>query len=134
MSSEVKSERVVLYADDDPDDRMLLSDTFHSVAPDVEFKAVPDGFKVFDFLQNPNERKPCLLILDLNMPGISGREVMQRLKADTEFRSLPIVVFTTSSNPADRNECARYGVDMLTKPMDLREFEHAANALLNYCH
>lgn len=127
------SQRVVLYADDDADDRLLLSSTFQTVAPDVKFETVPNGFKALDYLEERKEKLPCLLILDLNMPGMSGKEVMHRVKSVSEFESLPIVVFTTSSNPADKAECARYGVDMITKPIDLKELNHTASKLLSYC-
>ena len=127
------SERIVLYADDDADDRMLLSQTFQIVAPDVVLEEVPDGSQVLNFLKARKQELPCLVILDLNMPGMNGKEVMRLLKSDDDYQSLSIVVFTTSANPADRDECARYGVDMITKPIDLNDFERTANHLLTYC-
>lgn len=133
MTERKQPERIVLYADDDADDRMLLSSTFQSVAPEVMLETVSDGYKALDFLANRKQQLPCLLILDLNMPGISGKEVMQRVKASSDFKSLPIVVFTTSANPADKADCARYGVDMITKPINLNELNLTANKLLSYC-
>ncbi len=134
MTDQNHTERVILYADDDADDRMLLSSTFQTVAPNVKFEMVPDGFKALDFLEQRKEKLPCLVILDLNMPGMSGKEVLQRLKATTEFNAMPIVVFTTSANPADKAECARYGVDMITKPVDIDELTRTAHELLSYCN
>ena len=127
------SERVVLYADDDADDRMLLSQTFQIVAPDVVFDEVADGHQVFNYLEARKENLPCLLILDLNMPGLNGKEIVRRLKLDDDYQNLPVVVFTTSANPADRDECAGYGVDLVTKPIDLGDFERTASHLLSYC-
>ena len=124
---------VVLYADDDADDRMLLSTTFHALAPDIKFETVPNGIKALDFLAESKERLPCLLILDLNMPGMSGKEVLHHVKSSTEFQLLPIVVFTTSASPADKSECAYYGVDMITKPTDVNELNYTASILLTYC-
>jgi CheY-like chemotaxis protein len=132
MTAEKESKRLVLYADDDADDRMLLSDTFQQVAPDYILETVPDGTAAMDYLKS-NTRQPCLLILDLNMPGMNGWEVMKKLKTDQNFQSLPIVVFTTSSNPADKQECARYGIEMITKPINTVDFEQTANRLLSYC-
>lgn len=133
MTEEKESKRLVLYADDDADDRMLLTDTFQQVAPDFILETVPDGSAAMDYLQSTGNKQPCLLILDLNMPGMNGWEVMKKLKTDRNFQSLPIVVFTTSSNPADRQECARYGIEMITKPIDTVEFEQTASRLLSYC-
>lgn len=129
----MNTKHLVLYADDDADDRLLLSDTLQSVAPDFSVETLENGFEAINYLQHRTPPMPCLLILDLNMPGISGKEVMYKLKSDERFQKLPIVVFTTSSNPADREECRKFGVDMLTKPLDLNEYEIAANRLLTYC-
>lgn len=129
---EAPSKKLVLYADDDPDDRLLLTDSLKAIAPQFQVETVPDGFSALYFLQNRQEL-PCLVILDLNMPGMSGKELMKSLKSEKRFEALPIVVFTTSSHPADKQDCANYGVEMITKPIDLKEFERTANVLLTYC-
>jgi CheY-like chemotaxis protein len=128
------NKRVVLYADDDQDDHMLLEDSFRTVAPEVELKSVADGHKALDYLKACKEALPCLLILDVNMPGLSGKEVLKRIKIERQYDSLPIVMFTTSANPGDRDELARYGVDMITKPTNLAEFEQTVQQLLAYCY
>lgn len=132
MKETTSKKKVVLYADDDPDDRLLLADSLLAVAPDFRVETVADGFSALTFLQKQPEL-PCLLILDLNMPGMSGKELMRNLKAEKRFERLPIVVFTTSSHPADKQECANYGVEMFTKPLDLKEYERTANVLISYC-
>lgn len=123
----------LLYADDDADDRMLLVDTFGNIAPGMAVKTVPDGYATLEFLQKQTPPLPRLLILDLNMPGMNGKEVIERLKRNEHYRTLPIVVFTTSANPSDKEECARFGVDLITKPLDLKELEITASRLLQYC-
>ncbi len=129
----MKKKNIVLYADDDADDRLLLADAFEQVSNEHSLELLNDGFAVIDFLQEKTPPMPCLLILDLNMPGLSGREVLERVKADPRFQKLPTVVFTTSSSILDREVCSAYGVDMITKPGDLKEFEAAAQQLLSYC-
>lgn len=123
----------LLYADDDADDRMLLVETFYSIAPEVEVKTVSDGYATLEFLQTQTPPLPRLLILDLNMPGMNGKEVIEHLRADEFLNKIPIVVFTTSASASDREACARYGVDLITKPLDLRDLELAASRLLKYC-
>lgn len=123
----------LLYADDDADDRMLLAETFFSIAPEINVKTLPNGYATIEFLQKQTPPLPCLVILDLNMPGMNGKEVIQHLKKDDHFKKLPIVVFTTSTNPADREECARFGVDLINKPLNLKDLEHTAFHLLQYC-
>lgn len=125
--------KLVLYADDDADDRMLLSDTFQTVAPHINFETVADGYEVLSFLQANDSKLPCLLILDLNMPGMSGKEVMHNLRDNLNYQKLPIVIFTTSSNPVDKDWCDLNGIEMITKPMDFNDFEKTASRLLSYC-
>lgn len=124
---------MVLYADDDADDRLLLADAFECVSEEYAIELLCDGFAVIDFLSEKTPPMPCLLILDFNMPGLSGTEVMEKLKGDQRYQDLPIVVFTTSASAADRAACAAFGVEMITKPSDLREFEAAARKLLSFC-
>lgn len=128
-----KGKPVVLYVDDDEDDRMLLEDTFHMVAPDYKVESVQSGLEALEYLKQKNDQLPCLLIVDLNMPVMTGKEVIQQLKSDKQYENLQIVAFTTSSDPNDKADCAKYGVDMITKPLNLREFEKAAGRLAEYC-
>ncbi len=122
----------ILYVDDDADDRMLLSEALQEAAPHVKIETVENGVKALDFLKK-SSKPPCLVIVDLNMPGMSGREVIKQLKNDKQLAELSVVVFTTSANPEDQKECARYGVDMITKPMSFADLEHSAIRLLTYC-
>ena len=129
----MKKKSIVLYADDDADDRLLLADAFEQVSNEHYLELLNDGIAVIDFLREKTPPLPCLLILDLNMPGLSGTEVMEKVKADPRYESLRIVVFTTSSSIIDKEICSSFGVEMITKPADLKEFEAAALQLLNYC-
>lgn len=129
----LKRKNVVIYADDDADDRLLLADAFEQVTSDHSLELLNDGTAVIEFLEEKTPPMPCLVILDLNMPGLSGTEVMERLKTDPRYEDLRMVVFTTSSSVVDRELCSMHGVDMITKPGDLKEFEAAALQLLNYC-
>lgn len=126
-------DKYLLYADDDADDRMLLVDAIGSIAPHYEVKTVPDGYATLKYLKDQTPPYPCLLIVDLNMPGINGKEIIRRLKQDLNYTMFPIVAFTTSANPSDKEECARFGVDLITKPLDMDALEHAAAKLLEYC-
>ncbi len=127
------NKNLVIYADDDADDRLLLADAFERVSKEYEIELLCDGIAVIDYLEEKTPPMPCLLILDLNMPGLSGTEVMEKVKRDNRYENLPIVAFTTSSSPADRLACSAFGVEMFTKPSDLKEFEATAKKLLTFC-
>lgn len=78
-------------------------------------------------------RLPAVIVLDLNMPGSDGREVLRRLKRDTRFRSIPVIILTTSSNPRDVNACYEDGANSyIVKSIDFTKFEHDMRLLIEY--
>ncbi len=77
--------------------------------------------------------RPSVILLDLNLPGVDGRYVLEKIKQDTTFREIPIVVFTTSSNPQDIELCYRKGANgYLIKPMDYKELHNIMRAFVEY--
>jgi CheY-like chemotaxis protein len=124
---------VLLYVDDDPEDRMLLADALQIVDPRYELVAVNDAAQAFHFLNHSRSPPPCLIILDLNLPGMDGIGIISKLRQDKISASIPIVVFTTSASPADQNACARHTVDMITKPISFSVLTETVKKLLSYC-
>lgn len=98
---------LILCADDDPDDRMLLRDAARECGiTNVAF--VEDGEQLLQYLRRQglyadgaNAPEPSIVLLDLNMPRLDGREALREMKADPRLRSVPVVVLTTSSADAD---------------------------------
>ncbi|MBN4006973.1 response regulator [Nostoc sp. LPT] len=84
----------------------------------------------------PNSKaalRPSVILLDLNLPGIDGRDILDRLKQDKSFKGIPIVVFTTSSNPKDIELCYQKGANgYLVKPMDAQELKKTVQAFVDY--
>ena len=77
--------------------------------------------------------RPGLILLDLNLPGNDGREVLRRIKQDDDLKSVPIVIFTTSNNPKDIEACYRQGVNSyIIKPMDFSLLKRSIQTLLEY--
>ncbi len=77
--------------------------------------------------------RPSVILLDLNLPGIDGRDILDRLKQDKSFKEIPIVVFTTSSNPKDIELCYQKGANgYLVKPMDAQELKKTIQAFVDY--
>ncbi|MFK7974887.1 MAG: response regulator [Halioglobus sp.] len=80
-----------------------------------------------------NAPRPGLILLDLNMPGIDGREVLIRLKSDAELKDIPVIVLTTSSDERDIEECYKDGANTyITKPVELDGFFKAIERLKEY--
>ncbi len=77
--------------------------------------------------------RPSAILLDLNLPGMDGRDILEHLKQDIIFQKIPIVVFTTSSNPRDIELCYQKGANgYLVKPMDVRELQKTIEAFIDY--
>lgn len=100
--------RLILCAEDDPDDRLLIAEAFQESGLDHTLHFVVDGEELMAYVceksaesGSPTRPRPDLILLDLNMPRKDGREVLQELKADPKLRSLPVVVFTTSTAEED---------------------------------
>ena len=98
-----------------------------------------DGEEALDFLYQEGEYsdsdapRPSLIVLDLNLPGIDGREVLTILKGDRDLQMIPIVVFSTSSNPKDIDACYCQGVSgYIVKPMDTKLLNQLVQTFLEY--
>ncbi len=80
-----------------------------------------------------NCSQPGLILLDLNMPGTDGREVLVALKAAPDLRNIPVVVFTTSDHPRDLNTCYRLGANAyVQKPMDYAGLKKAVGSIFDF--
>ncbi len=77
--------------------------------------------------------RPSMIVLDLNLPGTDGREVLRRIKQDETLKTIPVVVFTTSHNPKDVEACYQYGVNSyIIKPIDFEQLKRDVDALITY--
>ena len=116
---------LLLIAEDDPDDQLLIQDAIDEACPqDLETFFVLDGVELMEFLQEKAKgpAKPGLVLLDLNMPRKDGRAALQEIKANPNFASIPIVIFTTSSSDLDVQYCQKYGVNgYFRKPNSVTE-------------
>ena len=103
---------LILVADDDRDDQEFLQAAFVEAGIDVALAFVKDGCEVLDWLRKGvigETSLPRLLLMDLNMPRLDGRSTLQRIRADPDFGTMPVVILTTSKSPADIEACYRGG-------------------------
>jgi CheY-like chemotaxis protein len=99
-----------------------------------------DGDDALDFLFRTGEYRdrakvprPSIILLDLNLPGTDGREVLEQIKQDQTLKTIPVVVFTTSSNPQDIAACYQNGANSyILKPMDINQLRQEVKALIEY--
>jgi CheY-like chemotaxis protein len=134
------SDPVVLVAEDDPDDRELLSEAFALVAGRADLRFVETGRDLLRYLAHEppyqpvrDHPDPSLILLDLNMPGVDGREALRRLRDDGRWRRIPVVVFTTSSAQEDIDQVyALGGNSYITKPERMDDLVHLVHAIERY--
>lgn len=76
---------------------------------------------------------PGLIVLDLNLPGTDGRDILRQIKQDATLKHIPIVIFTTSSNPKDMQDCYHLGVSRyIVKPIDYDQLKRDIQFLIDY--
>jgi CheY-like chemotaxis protein len=135
MTKSATPKNIVLYADDDTDDLDLVKDAFARYANNVELVAVKDGSQALSFLQNLSDEdaSPCLIILDINMPLLSGKDVLIKLRQMPRFESVPVVLFSTSSQPLDGLFAKRYDAGFITKPLDYGQMQYITEQFIDHC-
>jgi CheY-like chemotaxis protein len=126
----------IVMAEDDPDDRMLTRRALKGSRLVNTFNTVEDGEELMDYLYQRGayaERgtsRPGLILLDLNMPRMDGREALQRIKSDPDLRRIPVIVLTTSEAEQDIVESYDLGVNAyVTKPVTFDGLVNAIQAL-----
>ncbi|MBM3999661.1 MAG: response regulator [Planctomycetes bacterium] len=131
---------VILLAEDDPGDQELTRRALQDDVLLVDLQIVDDGEQALDYLhrRGPYSEEcraptPDLILLDLNMPRINGREVLQHLKRDPELSRIPVVVLTTSQQEADILRSYDLGCNSyIQKPVDIDQFVDAVRQLGKY--
>jgi CheY-like chemotaxis protein len=115
----------ILLADDDEDDRLMTRDALRDARLHNDLRFVVDGVDLMDYLHRRGpygdagaSPRPGLILLDLNMPRMDGREALQAIKQDDDLRSIPVVVLTTSKAEEDIVRTYDLGVNsFITKPV-----------------
>lgn len=127
----------VLLVEDDLDDVTLMRESFKINRFKANLHHVENGLKCLDFLYKRNDYvdapTPDLILLDLNMPVMDGRQVLENIEADDKLKHLRVVVLTTSTNEEDvlkmyKLRCSSY----IVKPVDFHKFQKIVTKLTGY--
>jgi CheY-like chemotaxis protein len=119
----------VLLVEDDAADALLIQDALTERGT-RNITQVSDGIAALEFLRDRSNERPDLIVLDLNMPRMNGREFLAVVKEDPELRTIPVVVLTTSAAPDDVTGAYHHHANAyVTKPVNLVEFEAAVRSI-----
>lgn len=127
--------RRILYVEDDQDDFLLLQKAFQDVDQNIELINVLNGYETIKFLQKSSETDfPSLIVMDINMPVMDGKETLELLRIDDKFKSIPVVFFSTSVSPKDKKIIEESGTELISKPSLYEEWLDIARKLARlYC-
>ncbi|CAA7615254.1 response regulator [Magnetospirillum sp. UT-4] len=138
MNRDTARKYVLLLVEDDPADAHLVRLAFAGNDFNVDFHMVRDGVEAFEFLRRVGDRfqsapRPDVILLDLNMPRMDGREFLAAIKKDEGLRSIPVVVLTTSDVERDTVASYRMGAaGYLVKPVDIDRFRNEIRQFEDY--
>jgi two-component system, chemotaxis family, response regulator Rcp1 len=116
----------VLLVEDSPHYARLIQETFRDINANVNFHMVSDGVEAMDFLEHPGTAnpRPDLILLDLGMPKMDGREVLAKLKANDDLKTIPTLVLTTSDMQKDiATSYKLHANSYLQKPLRLEQLD-----------
>jgi CheY-like chemotaxis protein len=125
----------ILLVEDEAADACLVRLALRDAENSSQLHHVSDGAEALAFVQRREDRyagvpRPKLILLDLNMPRMNGREFLRHFRGDTTNNDIPVVVFSTSEYERDKESCFALGAnDFVTKPVDIDEFIAAVKGI-----
>lgn len=130
----------ILVVEDNPDDQLLAMRALKGASENCPVIVLEDGQEALDFLFGSSARQPCrnldsigVVLLDVKLPKVSGLEVLKSIRSSPLTRWLPVVMVTSSDEPADLLEAYRLGANsFITKSVNYREFAEQMKLLANY--
>lgn len=126
----------ILLADDDEDDKMIINDALTLLSNDNVIYFTENGEEALRVLnKNYDENDlPCLIVLDLNMPKLNGTETLRCIKNDLRFKDIPVIIYSTSINPMEKEKCLILGAhSYITKPISFKESMDTARQFFDFC-
>jgi chemotaxis family two-component system response regulator Rcp1 len=127
----------VLLVEDNAADADLTRECFATSEFPVELSVAPNGTDAYDFIRkrgpHSTAHTPDLILLDLNLPGINGRQILNELKRDAELRRIPVTILTSSTADRDITESYDIGANCyMVKPLDFKSFQAIVRTIENF--
>jgi CheY-like chemotaxis protein len=122
--------RKVLLAEDDSDDREIFNDIFQDMDEEATLIMVENGMEIIQILESiiDQAQLPDLIVLDQNMPKMTGKQTLEWLKSNDRYLHIPVIIFSTYSDERLISECTRIGASLVTtKPSSFDEYAQMVN-------
>jgi CheY-like chemotaxis protein len=136
MSENEETTEAILLVEDDPGHALLIKKNLRRWGVTHDIVALDDGQKAVDYLFKQGayvadeHPAPSLILLDLNLPVLSGDQVLEKIKNDKRTKNIPVVVLTTTDNPHEVTRCYDLGANLyITKPVGYDQFSEAIQKL-----
>jgi CheY-like chemotaxis protein len=128
---------VILVCDDDRDDQLLIEHAFAEACIEAKFRFTSDGVELTEYLQKSdkdgNSLYPDIILLDLNMPRMDGLQALEWIKSHPHHRAIPVVIYTTSREPKDIQQCYGAGANsFMTKCSSIEGLVDKVKAFSKY--
>ncbi len=127
--------RFILLGEDDKDDQEMLKEVFASIDEAFVLFFVNNGKEILSALEKlKDDQMPCLIVLDYNMPGLNGADILRELSINDRHKNIPKVVWSTSTSEKFKKLCLELGAaDYVIKPNNMKDLEEVALYMLSLC-
>jgi CheY-like chemotaxis protein len=129
------SNKLILVGEDDVDDQDFLRETFSSIDDSVSVEFAWNGPQVLKYLGDcEDDHLPCLIILDYNMPEMTGAEILKELKSSARYKNVPKIIWSTSGSKTYMDVCLESGAnDYVIKPSNVQDLIKVSRYMLSFC-
>jgi CheY-like chemotaxis protein len=126
----MRNSKPILLVEDDSVDAMMVKRALKDLNVTNLLVHTPNGKEAFEYLTGEGNERPCIILLDLNMPKMNGVELLKIIKADDVLKKIPVVVLTTSRDAEDKFETFELGAaGYIVKPADYKKFVEAVRTI-----
>ena len=135
VNNQESSSKFILLGEDDADDQEMLKEVFASIDASFILFFVNNGDEILSALEKLNDgQMPCLIVLDYNMPGLSGADILRELGTNERYKHIPRIVWSTSASEKFKNLCLELGAaDYVIKPNNVNDLDKIARYMLSLC-
>jgi CheY-like chemotaxis protein len=121
---------IILYVDDDPDDIEIFCELAKEINPSMDVLTANDGYQALDLLNQPRPKLPDIVVLDNNMPRLTGFETLHELRKDEKLRSLKVVIYSTGIRPEIQKHCNDLKILCLNKGSTVEQTRAAIRRII----